>query len=86
MIEKMLAFIKNNWELVLCVGLVTITIIAVCASFFITEKKNEKYKKLLAHQSNSLRIFIIDVANNSVRAFNSSSLTNVRQRSQSDSY
>ena len=86
MIEKMLAFIKNNWELVLCVGLVTITIIAVCASFFITEKKNEKYKKLLAEQSNSVRIFIIDVANNSVRFFNSSSLSNVRNWSLGEFY
>lgn len=86
MIEKMLAFIKNNWELVLCVGLVTITIIAVCASFFISEKKNEKYKKLLAEQSNSVRIFIIDVANNSVRFFNSSSLSNVRNWSLGEFY
>ncbi len=86
MIEKLIGFLKNNWPLALCVGLITVTIVCICISFFVTEKKNEKYKRALSEQSNSVRIFIIDVKNNLVRFFNSSSLNRVRNWSLGEFY
>ena len=56
------------------VGLALIAIVAVIVFYSVLNHKEEKHYKEIGDLSNSLRIFVIDIANDQVRYFNSAHL------------
>ena len=56
------------------VGLALIAIVAVIVFYSVLNHKEEKHYKEIGDLSNSLRIFVIDIANEQVRYFNSAHL------------
>ena len=55
-------------------GLALVAVVIVIVLFSVSNHKDEKHNKEISELSNSLRIFVIDVANDQVRYFNSAHL------------
>jgi len=76
----------DNWPiyaiyflLVVCLGIVIISYIA-------SSKRDTQYREMLIDQSNSVRIFFIDVPQDNVKYFNVTDLRNVKSMTLSDFY
>lgn len=70
--------LKNGWYYLAIVILVVLAIVLVI-SFVIVSKKDQKYRAALEEQSNSVRIFIVDVPNDHVKFFNVMTLSHVSE-------
>lgn len=67
--------------------LVSALILIVCLVFYFVGKKQEnKYNTKIVDASNSLRVFVIDVKNDTVRYFNRSKLTKRRHSNMTEFY
>ena len=73
-----LKWMLDNWTMLLVIVLFLGVIIFLIISFAIAEKKTKSFKEELNEQNNSVRVYIIDMPNNSVRFFNAIDLGNVR--------
>lgn len=78
--------IDDNSALYIVLAVLLAALLALTVSFILAEKSQERYKKELSDQSNSVRVFIIDIPNNSVKYFNASDLGNVRSFSLGNFY
>ena len=61
-------------------------ILIIFLSFFISAHGDNKYRREIKEQANSVRIYIIDVKNNVVRFFNRSNIREQRTISVTDFY
>ncbi len=79
---------ENIPELILfCVfGALFIVFLIVLISFFISRHGDKKYRKDIKDQANTVRVYIVDVKNNTVRFFNRSNIREQRLISVTDFY
>ena len=69
--------LQNQWGFYLSLGILALLLIAVISIFAVTQKRDENYKRVLDEQSNSVRVFVIDMKKDQVRYFNVTSLQDV---------
>ena len=75
-----LAFeVETHWLIwAACLALILL-LLGLGLTFFLAEKSNQKYLQTLEEQSNSVRVFILDVKNDRVQYFNVTSLRQIRE-------
>ena len=71
--------ILDNMPALIVIGILLAFLLFVILSFLFTRKRGDKYRRLLEEQSNSVRIFTIDIPNNKVTFFNVTTLSNARE-------
>ena len=69
--------IRQNWAIYLSVGMLIFVAIAVLVTFIVAEKRNKDYKRILEEQSNSVRVFVLNLKEDTVSYFNVTSLQNI---------
>ena len=79
MILDFVSFLQEYGYYYLAVGILLLLAIILIVSFFIAKKHHTRYRNMLEEQSNSVRIFIVDVANDNVKFFNVTTLRKVSE-------
>ena len=75
-----------NLILVCVVGALFLALLVVLITFLISRHSDIKYRKDIKEQANTVRVYIIDIKNNTVRFFNRSNIREQRLLSVTDFY
>ena len=72
--------------LLIVFGALLLALLIIIISFFISRYSDKKYRKDIKDQANTVRVYIIDIKNNTVRFFNRSNIREQRTISVTDFY
>ncbi len=68
--------LRASWPIIAAFAVVVLAVLAIVITFYATEKRNAAYRRTLDEQSNSVRVFVLNVAENDVQYFN---VTNLKE-------
>lgn len=79
---------KNTPNLILFIVMASLilVVLVIFLSFIISQHGDKKYRKEIKEQANTVRVYILDIKNNTVRFFNRSSIREQRTISVTDFY
>ena len=86
MMSRIVFNFAENWGMVAAVVILLVIAIGVLISFLLSERKNRLYKREMDEQSNSVRIFVLNVAEDRVQYFNVTSLREIHTCSLNEFY
>lgn len=78
--------LQAMWPLYVALSLLLFGILAALISFGVQENRYARYQELLKEQSNSVRVFVIDIPHGSVTYFNVTSISNIKKITLSQFY
>jgi hypothetical protein len=80
--------IENTPNLILFIvmAILIFVILIIFLSFIISHHGDKKYRKEIKEQANTVRVYILDIKNNTVRFFNRSNIREQRTISVTDFY
>ena len=84
--EALVENLIQYWPIYASILLVVGVLFAVLISFIVSNRHYEDYLKQIDEQTNSVRVFIIDIPNNQVKYFNATTLSKVRYMTTSEFY
>ena len=84
--EALVENLIQYWPIYASILLVVGVLLAVLISFIVSNRHYEDYLKQIDEQTNSVRVFIIDIPNNQVKYFNATTLSKVRYMTTSEFY
>ena len=77
--EDVVQHFKTYWMFYLAITILVVLAIILLASFAYARKRDEKYRLSLDEQSNSIRVFVIDLKKDMVKFFNVTTLHKVTE-------
>ena len=69
--------LASDWAIYVSLMVLVLAAVAVFVTFYITERRNQAYRRVLDEQSNSVRVFVLNIAENDVQYFNVTSLKEI---------
>ena len=76
----------TNWGFYVGFLIFVVVVIVILVTFIVTESRNQMYKRMLEEQSNSVRVFILNLREDKVQYFNVTALQNVHHCTLSEFY
>ena len=76
--EALIENILEYWPIYASIVLVVAVFLIVMITFGVSNRHYENYLKQIDEQTNSVRVFIVDIPNNQVKYFNATTLSKVR--------
>ena len=76
----------DSWGFYAALALLFLLVVAMIVTFAVTERRTKNYKRILEEQSNSVRVFILNLREDDVQYFNVTSLHTVHHCSVSEFY
>ena len=71
--------LENDWPVFLSLAILLALMVTLLVSSAAAVRRTKRYQKMLEEQSNSVRIFTIDIPNDKVTFFNVTTLSNIRE-------